>query len=106
LLCAHTEEPSLADICIVLTHVQAELIESPHTGKQHAVLTCPHCERTHRHAPTPGRHHRISSCGKPYIVHLAETAVVIDQDTERTATHNIARYQPAGEAPGQPADLI
>ncbi|MET8334400.1 hypothetical protein [Streptosporangium canum] len=71
LLCEHTNEASLADVCIVTTHVTAELITSPHTGKQHAVITCPHCERTHRHAPTPGRHHRISSCGRPYIVHLA-----------------------------------
>lgn len=67
-LCAHTEEASLADVCLITVRATAHLVTSPYTGKQHAVVTCPHCGKTHRHTPAPGRRYRISGCRKPYIV--------------------------------------
>lgn len=74
LLCAHTEEASLADVCLITMRVAAHLVTSPYSGKQHAVVTCPHCGKTHRHTPAPGRRYRISGCGQPYLIHPAQEA--------------------------------
>jgi hypothetical protein len=38
----------------------------------HAAVSCPHCDHTHWHQPTPGRAYRVGQCGQPYIVHTPE----------------------------------
>ncbi|MFI7468190.1 hypothetical protein [Nonomuraea sp. NPDC049646] len=70
-VCAHTADAYRADLCLITTHVHAELVTLPETGRTVAVVACPYCEHRHAHGPTPGRHYRTSKCRtgrKPYIV--------------------------------------
>ncbi|MGP3914355.1 hypothetical protein [Nonomuraea sp. 10N515B] len=74
-VCAHTTEPYKADICLITTHVTAELMTLPNSGRTIAAVTCPHCAQLHAHDPTPGHHYRTSRCPtgrKPYIIHVPD----------------------------------
>lgn len=73
-LCAHSTEASLAEVCIVTTHVTARLVVglpgAGEPGRRLAVVSCPFCERPHAHTAAYGVRYQISGCGQPYIVHL------------------------------------
>lgn len=65
-ICTHTRGPHTATVCLTTVTVEA----TP-AGPRLATVTCPWCQQLHWHPAVPGRRHRISRCGKPYIVHLA-----------------------------------
>lgn len=54
------------EVCLLTLVVHARRIGP------YAVISCPHCDGTHWHTPTPGRRYRVGQCGQPYIVHLPE----------------------------------
>lgn len=81
-MCVHTAQADLIEVCLVTVHVTAHLVVGIHgfePGRRLAVVTCPFCERTHWHAPRFGRHYRMAPCGQPYIVTLTRPT-----DTSRT----------------------
>ncbi|MFI6793641.1 hypothetical protein ACIBG4_40555 [Nonomuraea sp. NPDC050383] len=72
-LCQHVAQPHRTDVCLTTTRAAAQIVTSPYSGHTIAIVReCPHCGRAHAHAPTPGTHHRISGCRRPYILHIPE----------------------------------
>lgn len=72
-ICVHTAQPDLVEVCLATTCVTARLTIGIHgfePGRKLAVVDCPFCERLHTHTPRFGRHYRLSGCGQPYIVTL------------------------------------
>ena len=55
------------EICLITLTLPARTIG------RFAVVSCPHCDGTHWHQPTPGRRFRVGQCGQPYIVHTPTT---------------------------------
>lgn len=54
------------EVCLLTTVLPARLIS------RHAAVSCPHCDHTHWHQPTPGRSYRVGQCGQPYTIHVPE----------------------------------
>ncbi|MFI7628424.1 hypothetical protein [Microbispora rosea] len=72
-VCSHTRQPDLVEVCLVTTRVTAVLVEGARTltgSRPLALVLCPHCGDVHWHAPAYGVHYRLSGCGQPYVVHL------------------------------------
>ncbi|MBX6387354.1 MAG: hypothetical protein IRZ07_30980, partial [Microbispora sp.] len=73
IVCTHTRQPELTEVCLVTTRVTAVLVTGTPTvtgSRPLALVLCPHCGEVHWHAATYGAHYRTSACGRPYIVHL------------------------------------
>jgi hypothetical protein len=77
-VCEHTSDAFKTEVCLITTHVRAELVSLRFSGRTVAAVTCPYCGLLHAHDPTPGRHYRASRCRtgrKPYIVHVPERSI-------------------------------
>lgn len=77
-VCVHSRQPDLIEICLVTAHVTAILMTGTVTlrgAHRRALVSCPFCGDIHWHAATYGARYRVSGCGQPYIVHLARPRI-------------------------------
>jgi hypothetical protein len=74
IVCARTNQPSRAEVCIITTRVTA----TPTTGTRKngqpahriAWVLCPECGQVHWHGASYGARVRVGQCGAVYVVHL------------------------------------
>ncbi|RCG27196.1 hypothetical protein DQ384_26110 [Sphaerisporangium album] len=102
-VCAHTAQPDVIDVCIITRHVTARLaVGTPGSrpGRRLAVVdSCPWCERVHWHAAAFGVRVRVGQCGWPYVVHLDRPPVATTAAlAEHTPEHQHAAERGAAAA--------